>query len=363
MSKVLLKAFSVFAAGILSVTGAFAQIPFEGIVSIDKTVHDWGDVTMSDGPLDCSFTLTNISSGTVIIRAVASSCGCTGVKWTQGPINPGENATISATYANDEGPYAFDKTLTVTFVGVRKPLILHLRGVVHPKKLPLKETYPVHFGQLAFRESKIKVGNLSQGEQKSIQVRVANIGKKPIAVSFESDSPFLTFTPAKLKIRGGSTAMLGVTVTADRSLWGRNVYTATPVVNGVPKAGKISFVASTRENFDFWDTMQRAVAPAAEYDGSFAAAPVESGTPVSASFKISNTGKTPLTIYKMDFNGENIRVDSSVSSIKAGGKAVLKFTMDTAGMKPDGDNLGIITLYTNDPHHSVIHLYIDVIIL
>lgn len=343
--------------------GAFAQIPFEGIVTIDKTVHDWGDVTMSDGPLNSTFTVTNISSSAVIIRSVASSCGCTGVKWTQGPINPGENATISATYANDEGPYAFDKTLTVTFVGVRKPLVLHLRGVVLAKKMPLHDTYPVHFGQLGFRESKIKVGNLSQGEQKSIQVRVANIGKKTIIVSFEPDSPFLSFTPAKLKIRGGSTAMLGVTVTADRSLWGRNVYSATPVVNGVPKDGKISFVASTRENFDFWDTMQRAVAPAAEYEGSFAAAPVESGTPVTASFRISNTGKTPLNIYKMDFNGENIKVKSAVSSIKAGGKAVLKFDMDTTGMKPDGDNLGIITLYTNDPHHSVIHLYIDVIIL
>ncbi|MBR6458266.1 MAG: DUF1573 domain-containing protein [Bacteroidales bacterium] len=363
MKKALLKALSVFAAGLISAAGAFAQTPFEGIVTIDKTVHDWGDVTVSDGPLDCTFTLTNISKETVIIRAVASSCGCTGVKWTQGPIAPGEQANIWATYANDEGPYAFDKTLTVTFVGVRKPLILHLRGVVHPKKMPLKDTYPVHFGQLGFRESKIKVGNLSQGEQKSIQVRIANIGKKPITVSFESDSPFLTFKPAKFRLRGNSTTMLGVTVTADRTLWGRNVYNATPVVNGVLQKESISFVATTRENFDFWGTMERAVAPEAEYEGAFAADPVEPGTPVTASFKIANKGKTALNIYKMDFNSDNIAVKSSVSSIKAGGQSVFKFTYDTTGMKPDGDNLGIITLYTNDPQHSVIHLYIDVIIL
>ena len=333
------------------------------MVSVDKTVHDWGDVTVKDGPLDCSFTVTNISGEPVMIRTVTSSCGCTGVKWTQGPIAPGESGTISATYANDEGPYAFDKTLTVNFMGVRKPLILHLRGVVHPKKMPLKDTYTVQFGQLGFRESEIKVGNLSQGEQKSIQVRVANVGKKEITVSLEPDSPFLSFTPAELKIEGNSTAMLGVTVTADRSLWGRNVYNATPVVGGVRQEGSVGFVAITKENFDGWSEQQRAGAPAAEYDGSFAADPVEAGSPVTASFKIANGGKSPLTVYKLDTSSDRITVKSAPGSIKAGGIAVFELVMDTTGMKPDGDNLGIVTLYTNDPYHSVIHLYIDVIIL
>ena len=361
--RALYKAFFAVLAGIMISAGAFAQSKFGGIVSIDKTVHDWGDVTVKDGPLSCSFTVTNISAEPVMIRTVASSCGCTGVKWTIEPIAPGQSGTIEATYSNDEGPYAFDKTLTVSFVGVRKPLILHLRGVVHPKKMPLKETYAVQFGQLGFREAEMKVGNLSQGEQKSLEVRVANVGKKEITVSFDCVSPFLSFTPSELKIAGNSTAMLGVTVTADRSLWGRNLYYATPVVNGVRQDGQVSFAATTRENFDTWSAAQLASAPAAEYDGSFAADPVQAGMPIRASFKIANSGKTPLTIYKMDLNGSNISVRSSVRSIKAGGKGAFEFEMDTTGMKADGDNLGIITLYTNDPRHSIIHLYIDVIIL
>ena len=357
------KAF--FAAAVLLCLGgpAMAQTPFGGIVTVDKTVHDWGDVTVKDGPLDCAFTVTNISQEPVIIRSVASSCGCTGVEWTRDQIAPGESGTIKATYANDEGPYAFDKTLTVSFIGCRKPLILHLRGVVHPRKMPLKDTYTVQFGQLGFRESEIKVGNLSQDEQKSIQVRVANVGKKNITVSFADVSAGLSFTPAELTIAGNSTAMLGVTVTADRSLWGRNLYYATPVVDGAPQDGRVAFSAVTRENFDSWSAGQFASAPAAQYDGSFAADPVEAGTPVMASFTIANSGRTPLSIYKMDMDRPGITVKSSAKSVKAGSKAVFEFVMDTAGMKADGDNLGIITLYTNDPHHSMIHLYIDVIIL
>ena len=80
MSKAMFKAFIAFMAGLLLSTGAFAQSRFGGIVSVDKTVHDWGDVTVKDGPLSCSFTVTNISNEPVMIRTVASSCGCTGVK-------------------------------------------------------------------------------------------------------------------------------------------------------------------------------------------------------------------------------------------------------------------------------------------
>ena len=353
----------VFVAGACLSAGAFAQSKFAGIVSLDKTVHDWGDVTVKDGPLSCTFTVTNISDEPVQIRTVASSCGCTGVSWTMGAIQPGEAGTVQATYSNDEGPYAFDKTLTVSFVGVRKPLVLHLRGVVHPKKLPLKETYTVQFGQLGFRESEIKIGNLSQGEQKSAEVRVANVGKKEITVSFDCVSPFLSFTPSELTIAGNSTAILGVTITADRSLWGNNVYYATPVVNGVRQEGRIAFTATTRENFDSWTEMQRMAAPSADYDGSFAADPVEAGTPIKAKFKIANTGRSPLQIYKIDYNRDNITPGLVPLSIKPGSKAFFEFELDTAGMKPDSENLGIITLYTNDPHHSLIHLYIDVIIL
>lgn len=342
---------------------AHAQTKFAGVISADKTVHDWGDVTVKDGPLDCTFTLTNISEEPVVIRSVTSSCGCTGVVWTREPIAPGQSGTVKATYSNDEGPYAFDKVLTVSIEGVRKPLILHLRGVVHPKKLPLKETYPVQFGALGFRDSLIKVGNLSQGEVKSAEVRVANVGKKPITVSFTDVSPFLSFTPSELKIAGNSTATLGVTVTADRSLWGENFYYAAPIVNGQKQEGRMAFKATTRENFDSWSGEQLRSAPLAQYDGSVVPAPVKAGTPITAKFVIANKGKSPLKIYKVDAGDDSISVKSAPDSIKTGGKGTIEVEVDTSSKKSDSEYLGIVTLYTNDPAHGIIHLYIDAIIL
>ena len=99
-------------------------------LTFPKTVHDFGEVSWKDGALKCSFTLTNNSRDTLDIYAAISSCGCTDVEWTRTPIAPGGKGTVSATYANEDGAYPFDKTVTVYTSAQKKPFVLHLKGVV-----------------------------------------------------------------------------------------------------------------------------------------------------------------------------------------------------------------------------------------
>ncbi|MBQ1649339.1 MAG: DUF1573 domain-containing protein, partial [Bacteroidales bacterium] len=73
-------------------------VDFGGVVRLDKTVHDFGDIMIADGPVSCSFTVTNIGSEPTVIFNVASSCGCTDVDWTKKPLQPGEKGTVKATY-------------------------------------------------------------------------------------------------------------------------------------------------------------------------------------------------------------------------------------------------------------------------
>ena len=102
-------------------------------VQFDKTVHDFGVITLKDGPQTCTFTITNDGDADVNILAVTTSCGCTGVKWTRETIKPGEKGTVTATYSNDEGAYPFDKTLAVYMSDNSKPTVLHLKGIVKKK--------------------------------------------------------------------------------------------------------------------------------------------------------------------------------------------------------------------------------------
>lgn len=96
----------------------------------DKTVHDFGEISLKDGPLSCTFTVTNTGDEPLTIFAVVSTCGCTGATWTRESIAPGDSGEVSVTYTNDEGPYPFDKSLTVYTSAQKKPIVLHLRGTV-----------------------------------------------------------------------------------------------------------------------------------------------------------------------------------------------------------------------------------------
>jgi len=58
----------------------------QAMIEWDKTVHDFGDVSVSDGPLSCSFTLKNVGSEAISIFEVVSSCGCTGVEFPKSRI-------------------------------------------------------------------------------------------------------------------------------------------------------------------------------------------------------------------------------------------------------------------------------------
>lgn len=357
------KTLSIFAAFCLSCMAAFAGV--NDIVRFDRTVYDWGDVTVKDGPLECVFTFTNVSDAPVTVTSVRSSCGCTSVKWTTEVVDPGQSGTVEAVYTNDEGPYPFDKTLSVSFDRVRRPVVLHLRGVVHKKKLPLNEAYPIHLEGLALKDTVFKIGNLSQGESKSAEIRVANVSKAPVRVSWADVSPNLSFTPAILEIKAGETAVFGVTVDADRTLWGTNTYMATPVVNGKRQGRHIAFRATTKENFDFWSEARLESSPVAQVpETSCAPEPVSKGTPMRASFEISNDGRSPLHIYAADLSSDALSVAADFPlEVAVGKKVVLNFTIVTSSLKAGKEQLFIATLYTDDPQRSLIHLYIDAIIL
>lgn len=105
-----------------------------GPAEFDRTVYDFGEISIKDGPQKCEFSVSNVSDEPFLILAVVTSCGCTHAKWTRTPVNPGESGIINVEYSNDEGPSIINKTITVYISTERKPYILHLRGKVTNKK-------------------------------------------------------------------------------------------------------------------------------------------------------------------------------------------------------------------------------------
>lgn len=366
--SVMLKIFRYIAAVLSAVvvsSASWAQtktdgktVDIDGIARFDRIIYDFGDVTLGQGALTCSFTVTNISQKPAVIYNVVSSCGCTGVKWTREPVLPGKTGKITATYSNDEGPYPFDKTLTVYMSGLKKPVVLRLRGIVHEKKLSLNELYPQRRGSLALKKTELKLGNLSQGGQRSDAVSVANVGSSALKVSFAKVSPGLSISVSPNPIPAGKTAKMTYIVTADRSRWGKNCYHATPVVNG-QSYKPIDIWAFTKEDFSTWSAEQQenGAQPIFGYS-TFDFGKVKSGTVVTAKFKFKNMGGRPFHIYKMDPENSRVTVPASVNDTAPGASGEFVCRLDTTGL-PAGDNDVAVILTTNSPLRPVISLYIS----
>jgi len=338
-----------------SVTAA-AQESFGGIAQLDETVHNFGDVLISDGPVSCTFTVTNISDKPIAIHSVVSSCGCTNVTWTKAPIAAGKTGTISATYSNDEGPYPFEKTLSAYVSNVNKPIILRLRGVSIQKKEPLEKVYSVHYGSLGLKESEIKIGNMEQGSAVSEEVLVANLSKSPLKVDFRDVDPDLTIKVTPNPIPAGSTAKLQLSAKANRSKWGKNYYKATPVVAG-KTYGTITGWAVTKESFSSYTKEQRDAAPKPMFETStYSFGKVKAGKKIEATFAVTNKGKTAFEVYKADCESNAVSAIST-PKVAAGGKATYKMNLDTTGM-PSGEVMIIVSLITNSPNRPLINLFL-----
>ncbi len=327
-------------------------------VEFDKTVHDFGDVSISDGPLSCTFTVKNIGKEPIAIYEVVTSCGCTDASWTREPLQPGKTGTISATYKNEDGPVPFDKTLTVYIAGVGKPVILRLRGVVHDKKKSVAELYGVEkLGALGLKSLKYKVSNILQGESSADEAKVANLGKQPLKVTFTDVSPNLTISVDPQTIAPGSTASLRFSVKSAPDVWGLHTYDATPVLNGKKASRPITVSALTRGNFASWTADQRKNSAQCIFDEStLSFGTVKAGTPVQLAFSFTNKGKSALRIYSVDADAEGVTA-TLPGETAAQKKGSIPVKLDTSSL-PKGETVIMLTLTTNCPARPVINLFL-----
>ena len=329
------------------------------IISWDKTVHDFGDVSVTDGPLSCTFTLTNNGQEPIAIFEVVSSCGCTDVKWTREPIQPGKTGTISATYKNEDGAMPFDKTLTVYVSGVKRPVVLRLRGVVHEKKKSLSELYGVQkLGAFGIKSRQFKTGTLKQGLSVSESTTVANLSKKPLKVEWADASPELNLRVEPNPIPAESTATLHYTVNANPALYGKNTYEATPVLNGKKADVPITITTWTQENFGTLDKVARENSALPYFETSTVNFGIlQKCEKKEIVFHCTNRGKSAFHIYKADVESDAVTLAAPLQEISAGGKGDVRFLLDTALLEK-GENVIMVSLTTNSPLRPLVNLFI-----
>ena len=87
---------------------------------------------------------------------------------------------------------------------------------------------------------------------------------------------------------------------------------------------------------------------------------VRAGSKLSASFPLTNNGKSVFHVFKADPDSPALAVES-LPDIGPKGKGKLVFTLDTSSI-PEGDNVIMITLTTNSPQRPLINLFVTCVV-
>lgn len=352
-----------FAALILSSGFISAQVKIGDSIEVDKITHNFGDVLLDSGPVSCEYTITNTGNDPCVIYNVVTSCGCTEAEWTRQPLKKGEQGKISVTYSNDEGPFPFDKSITVYLSSVKKPVILKLKGVSREKMRPVESLYPIHFGDLGLKEYYIRCGNLEQGKSKTESILVANISSSPLTVDFKdiTDDFEISVTPNPIPPK--ATAEMNLTVHSDREKWGKNDYWATLLLNGKTvtdngKLRKIGAWAFTKENFDHLTEAEMGKGSMPRFASStFSFGKVPAGTEIHATYKMKNEGKSCFCVYKVDVDA-CCYSHSDIPVAEPGEEISFRVHLDTKDL-PKGECMKIVTLTTNSPLRPIVNLFIS----
>jgi hypothetical protein len=122
--------FMVFAPAVVEAQDVKKELQTEKVITVDRTVHDFGTIGEDNGNVSAVFIITNNTNAPIVLTNVKASCGCTTPSWTKEPVEPGKTGEVTATYSPKGRPGPFDKTVTITTNGNPERLTVHIKGTV-----------------------------------------------------------------------------------------------------------------------------------------------------------------------------------------------------------------------------------------
>lgn len=345
------------ACNLLIISSLQAQTGHIEALKFNETVHNFGKIELNSGAHSCFFEYTNISQEPVVIYNILSSCGCTEPEWAKAPIMPGKSGKIKVTFKNDQGPYPFDKSLTIYTSASQKPILLRITGLVYEKGKSLDRQYPAHFGPLGMKTTIQNGGQVEQTLSTTKKENVVNLSKKPVTVGFTNISPGLSLTISPSTIPPQEAATITYTIdTKVKKQWGKTQFSASFVCN--KEVVKEKFITECMIITRYSSLSYAESADVAQFQADKSAITfgrLRIGQTVKFSVKISNPGKAPLEIFKIE-TGDTPAIVKCPAKIGAGKSGTLLIALTPK--KKESEAVYSITLITNAPERPLVTIFL-----
>lgn len=107
----------------------YSSEPGSVVTWLTEQDHDFGEIRRGK-PTTFVFKFKNVSTDTIVLQTVRTTCGCTAARYTEEPIAPDAGGEVAVEYDAYQGG-AFSKKIKVFFDKQKKAEILWIRGEVN----------------------------------------------------------------------------------------------------------------------------------------------------------------------------------------------------------------------------------------
>ena len=338
---------------VLGFTAVYAQN--KAVIEIKKKVHDFGNIKESAGEARCTFEIENKGNAPLVINNVTASCGCTTPEWTKAPIAPGRKGTIKVGFNPAGRPGPFDKTITVHSNATEANIVLRIKGNVEQKVLTIEEQYPEVIGGLRLKNKVLSMERINNTSSRTETMEVYNNGTTPVIISFEKVPAHIKMEASPVSLGAKQKGTIKCTyMAAQKKEFGPVNDVITVKANNTK--GSITVQANIEEDISKLSAADFEKAPTAVVRSSSAdIGTIKKGQPASATYEITNNGKSDLLIRKVTADCNCIQATANPQTVKPGQKTTITAKLDSKN--ESGEKFYNITVTTNAPRQQSVNLF------
>ncbi len=331
-------------------------------ISTTAQVIDCGQVLFRK-PVTVHFELLNEGVGTVNIKSVDTSCGCTEVNYPKGVISANKPFVVSATYDAKLMGH-FEKYIDIYTSGASLPFTLTMRGVVVEEIHDYEGEYPFMIGKIKADRNEVMFDDVRKGENPVEEIHILNTTGDIVTPVIMHLPEYMRADVSPSSIPPGRSGVVYLTLDSKRmgdyGLKQASVYLGLKAGEKVSADKEIDVSAILIPSFGVVTDQQLLYSPKVKLSdtvldlGSFEGKKKKKGTIV-----IENLGRTDLEISNLQLFTPGLTIDLSATVIPPGESAKLKVTAEKKSLK-DVRKQPRILMITNDPRNPKVMVDVNI---
>lgn len=364
LGTIMFRTFLITFSCILFFTSSFAQVSVKDIV-FEETMVDFGNILVEDGIKIATYKFTNNSENEFQIANIDVACGCTNPKASSYRIKPGESGTISAEF-NPAGMLGEVKKWIYVKGNYTDGFQIDLHFTASIRSSVNRDPnsyYPGEFGYLLFHKTFLDLGISKNVDVRKDSLLLSNDGYNALTISGASNQPPFIEAQLPITLAPKEFKWMHFDINTTRmDTIGDYTGTIQLLTNDkfYPKK-EITYKITFEDDYGKLSKKDLKKAPKLVLETQVIdLGKMKSGELKSKPFKLTNTGKSPLLIKRIDTDCTCAILNTIKRTIEPGETITVNAQFDA--LYKQGKQTKGITVYTNDPANPKVTVTITAVV-